>query len=271
MTLEIINARNLDLNLAPRDLQKVRVGIIDVGFDLYHPNLNHVIFIGEKNQNIKQNHGTMVSGFLSSKSTNDVNYNGLLPGLKIYFFEMPELKNDYLIAAIKQAISMNIDILNISLGTYTNNIDLESIVDDAILNDITIIASAGNEATEALSYPASIDGVISVGAIDRYLNVMKKTNYNEKIDIFAPGWETRTLSNTDKGGITNNFSGTSLSALYVTTLAILIKSSNPELKNHEIEEIILASSRGYIGNWGGRNVPIYLLDYKEALIRTGGN
>lgn len=70
-----------------------------------------------------------------------------------------------------------------------------------------LVAAAGNDGTGASNYPASYDGVISVGAVTKNKDIAYFSNYNVAVDICAPGDQVYT-TNRD-GGYTAG-SGTSL-------------------------------------------------------------
>ena len=70
-------------------------------------------------------------------------------------------------------------------------------------------------------YPASYDGVISVGAVDEGGNSCVFSQYNEAVDISAPGSGLSLLSS---GGGYVSDSGTSFSTAYVSGAAALALS-----------------------------------------------
>lgn len=53
--------------------------------------------------------------------------------------------------------------------------------------DILIVAAAGNDGDTGYSYPASYDSVMSVGAVDENNVHASFSNFNDRVDLVAPG------------------------------------------------------------------------------------
>ncbi|MEC0229365.1 S8 family peptidase [Paenibacillus alba] len=257
--LVAIKALNLNTGLTLKQINRVKVGVIDTPVDTQNLNLNH-IFSSTNNKSIivspKLNHGNMVASLLGAKSTDENSYKGIIPGLNIYSIPIYQLSVDNLTQAIYQAIDLDINILNISMGTYIDEPELREAVNIAIGKGILIVASAGNDSTSQLNYPASYMGVISVGSIDERYNVSSFTNYNERIDVYSPGWNIVTLVNED-------FADTSASAVFVTALAALFKAKNLKMTSAEIKDKIIRTSTKYTGNWNMNKVNINLLNFSS--------
>ena len=58
------------------------------------------------------------------------------------------------------------DVINMSLGGPGFNPVFQQLVDEVRLAGVTLVASAGNDASSAAFYPAALAGVISVSAVD---------------------------------------------------------------------------------------------------------
>ena len=63
----------------------------------------------------------------------------------------------------------------------------KSLVED---DDVLIIAAAGNGGNSAFSYPASYTSVMSVAAVQSNEQRIYFSQYNEQVDIAAPGVNT---------------------------------------------------------------------------------
>jgi subtilisin family serine protease len=66
-------------------------------------------------------------------------------------------------------------------GTEKNG--FQSLYEYGILS----IAAASNEGTKAYAYPASYDSVISVGALDESMTWADFSNFNDQVELSAPG------------------------------------------------------------------------------------
>lgn len=257
---ESISAWDLVLPLNENDFENIKIGIIDTYLNNNEPGFDHINVIGENND--YDSHGTKISRVLVGNSLYECE--GILTNIGAYFFPISsdELNAFTLKEAIKLAVLYEIDVLNISLGTYNKNKELHNEVISATDNGMIIIASAGNELSGAYNYPASFPQVISVGALDRNLNVHSETNYNDKIDIFAPGEKILHTS------IEPIFIyGTSVATPYVTGLIVIMKLLNKDMPNNDIIDLIKETSIKYPGTWNGQNIGINIINYKNAIYR----
>ena len=105
--------------------------------------------------------------------------------------------------------------------------DLEDAINEAYSKDIMVVAATGNDGRNMLLYPASYLNCISVGSINKSLDMSSFSNYNAFITMVAPG-EDIIL---DISGEKIKDSGTSFSAPLVSgTLALLKEKLKEELE-----------------------------------------
>jgi thermitase len=107
---------------------------------------------------------------------------------------------------------------------------LKDAIDEAKAWNVVLVASAGNNSTSAVQYPAAYPGVMAVAS------TMKKrrsffSNYGSYVFVTAPG--ENVISATPDGGYGIG-KGTSFSAPMVAGLAALVRS----LKYDEVQDII---------------------------------
>ncbi len=206
----------------------INVAIIDTGIDLDHPDLNPISgydFVNRDSIADDDNgHGTHVAGIVAAL---DNNYGvvGVAPKASIYAIKVLNRRGSgyisSIIAGIDWCIDNNIDIINMSLGSYSNVPEFGAICDKAKNTyGILIVAAAGNDATSTPFYPASYKSVISVGATT--INDQLAYFSNLGFEIAAPGYD---IYSTYKGGIYKTLSGTSMASPHVAgTLALMLQA-----------------------------------------------
>ena len=216
-------------------------------------------------------HGTHVAGIIGASGANGESVFGVcwdvtLVSLRV--FDESGCGYSYNLGlAINYAESRDIPILNFS-GAWTtlNPINFENYFDSntALRNMIEnysglFVCSAGNESEsndEFEVYPSnwSLPNLISVGASDLEDTRASFSNYSStKVDVFAPGDSILSSYPTQqcleginrlRGSIhvDNGYhvdDGTSMAAPFVTGVAALMLSNNPNLKAHEIKCLIM--------------------------------
>lgn len=106
------------------------------------------------------------------------------------------------VAALQYAIDSHVSIINMSFsGTSTESKCLvESKVKEAIKAGITVVASAGNNGSEAIDYiPANIEGVITVGACDSEGTILSTSNHGNIVDWYINADATSQAASTITG------------------------------------------------------------------------
>jgi subtilisin family serine protease len=137
---------------------------------------------------------------------------------------------------IVEAVDMGADIINLSLGSYGTNSTLESAVNYAFENDVAIIAASGNDGLEGVTYPARYAQVIAVGGVDPTEQHAGFSNRGSEIDLTAPATGVYAAWPGDK---IVSFSGTSVSAAFVTGTLADVMAQDPRLSANEAMEVIL--------------------------------
>lgn len=183
----------------------------------------------------KVGHGTAMASCIAGKNIG-VAKNVKVRSIKISEdetvpFSLIDLNNA--ISALLRECQANPAVTRIVNASWTvpKNTFLESRFQALLNAGVTIVAAAGNTGTDiaALSPAGMANGVITVGAIDKYdipagfNNIAPSdsgltTNYGNMLDMFAPGEKVTLALATDPTGY-NIVSGTSASAAYVTGVA----------------------------------------------------
>lgn len=106
------------------------------------------------------------------------------------------------VAALQYAIDSHVSIINMSFsGRSTEDKNLvESKVKAAIKAGITVVASAGNNGSEAIDYiPANVAGVITVGACDSKGTILSTSNHGNIVDWYINADATSQAASTVTG------------------------------------------------------------------------
>jgi serine protease len=143
-------------------------------------------------------------------------------------------------------------VLNVSLGTYAEKCSraFADAIKDVKHTGASIVVAAGNDGGPvAESQPANCEGVIAVGAVDRYGSRASFSNYGPKVSISAPG--VAIFSTVDMGKKSPekdgyaSYSGTSMATPHVAGTIALMLAINPELTPDQIQQIVQSSTREF--------------------------
>ena len=237
----------------------VLVGVIDSGCNS-HNLLNSALVEGrnflatteEGKTDVTDNvgHGTFVSGLIAARY-GGANVIGMAHHAKIMPLKIFDGGNST-DAAVSNAIYYAADngckIVNMSFGTPDYSRTMKIAIDYACGKGVIFVASVGNNAQgnenasnpNFMSYPASLDNVIGVGATDSDGNRAAFSHYNASVFVMAPGKAVKSTAVTGKGG--TQASGTSFSAPIVSGVIADMFSIDESLTLDEVKNIIINTS-----------------------------
>ncbi len=267
----------------------IRVAIIDDGVDLDHPDLQGNLLPGydatganSGGAPIPSNgHGTNCAGIIAAVD-NNIGTIGVAYQAKIIPIRMGivnsqgnfETTDARISDCFNEAVSRGADVLSNSWGNGSTSVLFDLAINNALSNGrrglgSVIVFSTGNE-NRAVSYPASDERVIAVGAstpcdtrkrssrnpADLSTGVVADpldyscdgerhwgSNYGTSLDVLAPGVMIRTTDNTGDDGIVagdynQQFNGTSAACPNAAAVVALILSANPNLTGKEARDIL---------------------------------
>ncbi|NMH59269.1 S8 family serine peptidase [Alteromonas ponticola] len=245
--------------LVQSDTAAGKVCVIDTGINRGHsdlPDANSGLTGNSNNAQVGNwyndghGHGTHVAGTISALD-NNVGVVGVYPGVALHVVKIFNDNGDWtyasdLIGAVEQCKDAGANVVNMSLGgSYSSAAErdaMQAFSDDGML----LVAAAGNAGTSAKSYPASYDAVISVAAVQSNGNRASYSQYNNKVELAAPGSSVKSTYPVDRYA---TMSGTSMATPHVSGAAALLWSFYPQCTNAEIRQAltVTAEDRGSAG------------------------
>jgi len=194
-------------------------------------------------------HGTHVAGTIAAVAGNGVGITGVAPNAKILPLRI--LGSDGsgstrdLAIAIGAAVTAGARVINLSLGSVTDDPRVAAAVADAAARNVLVIAAAGNDGpTGSPKWPAMNDFTVAVTALDRDGNPAASGQRGGYIDIGAPGVGIlSTVPAAMRGRDYEMQSGSSMAAAFVSGTAAILMSIKPDLTVPEAREILLVTAR----------------------------
>ena len=210
----------------------VKVGVIDSGIDLYHPDLSkrvkkYINFTSSDRNDVfdENGHGTHVAGIIAA-TRNGQGIVGVAPMANLYVakaFGQNGMASDEAVAkSLEWMLEQKVDIINMSFSS--SNVPMyEKLIKEAYRSGSIIVCAVGNAGNlrkKELGYPAKFDETISVAAVDAGGNVSAFSAKNINADIAAAGYE---ILSCYPGGRYARFSGTSMAAPIISGAAAILQ------------------------------------------------
>jgi serine protease len=176
------------------------VCVIDSGYDLGHEDLPAGGHVTSSNTFGTGNpfedgcgHGTHVAGTIAALN-NGTGVVGVLPNDTINLHIVKYFSNSCraaflssLVSAARKCVDAGANVINMSLGGPYSRTGERFFNDLAASGEVLLVAAAGNSGNSQRSYPASYEGVISVAAIDENKERAEFSQFNEDVELAAPG------------------------------------------------------------------------------------
>lgn len=245
--IEMVKALQVPDNL----VSNRKVCILDTGYTLNHPDLINSGVTGDDGYGSNDTgnwyedgngHGTHVAGTIAAVGGNNqgvvgVNRNGQL---KLHIVKVFNNAGNWaygsdLIAAIGQCQAAGANVTSMSLGGSGQSTAERNAFAQSYAAGMLHIAAAGNAGNSTLSYPASYDAVVSVAAVDSSGAKASFSQYNNQVEIAAPGVG---VNSTWRDGGYKSISGTSMATPHVSGVAALVWSHYPQCSNTQIRNAL---------------------------------
>jgi len=232
---------------------RVTIAVVDSGVDTRHPQLGHVSFVDHLKRPPRRpdviGHGTHVAGLIAAAACEGNTFQGVANDCADVTVHRgiarPEDIGGYY-RALRGAGGAQI--INLSVGGEGEDPVETDIVRDCLEGGAIVVAAMGNarELGNPSIYPAALDGIIAVGAVDAAGNVAKFSNYGDHVLLAAPGVHilstvptypvpgVRASGNPPLGAM----SGTSMAAPIVTGINARMLAYNPQLTRAQVIDLI---------------------------------
>jgi subtilisin family serine protease len=246
------------------DASTVKVGVLDTGVDITHPELANVvktyIHDGASSEDIV-GHGSHVSGIIAAEINNAVGISGIcrcdLTVWKV-FTDTPDPQDGEFYVdevmyqrALNAARNTGMRVINLSIGggdpSETERILFSRLIDAGV----SVVAAMGNEFKEdnPIEYPGAYPGVIAVGATGKTNRRASFSNTGAHISIVAPGigiLSTLPLTpSADRKADETQYAswdGTSMATPHVTAGVALVLAKNPTFTPAQVRDRLISTA-----------------------------
>ncbi|MEX2488743.1 MAG: S8 family serine peptidase, partial [Pseudomonadales bacterium] len=249
-------------------------------------------------------HGTHVAGTVAAQTDNEIGVSGA--GWNTRVMPLRVLgkgggTTTDVIQAIRYAAGLAndsdrlpdkpVDIINMSLGGGSFNQAEQDAIDAARAEGVIVIASAGNESNNTVTFPAGYDGVVGVSATTITNELAFYSNTGAGVDVAAPGGDTSTDLNGDGiadgvlstlgddsgSGANPEFvygmlAGTSMAAPHVAGVAALMRAEAPTMTPDQFDALLAAGEITDDRGAAGRDDSFGhgLINAQKALVAASG-
>ncbi len=205
-------------------------------------------------------HGTLTSGLAAADTDNVLGVSGV--AWKSRILPIQVLGDDGLgdtvsvALGIRFAVDYGARIINMSLGSSENDPLVSEQVDYALAHNVVVVAAAGNDGCDCISYPGNYPGVIAVGASTSTDTRASFSSYGANLALLAPGTSTICSTAWSVAQPTSlyscGYSGTSFSSPVTAGAAALLLAQNPNLTPSQVKSA-LTSTATKVSGMNGQN------------------
>jgi subtilisin family serine protease len=265
----------------------VTVAVLDTGLDMNHPEFRGRIAPGydyvnnDPDPSDDNGHGTHVAGTIGAATNNGVGVASMAWVARVMPVKVADAQGrvnsaDW-INGVVYARTHGARVINMSFGGPGSSGVEQATINDAWNAGLVIVASSGNSAQQGnpVNYPASYDNVVSVGATSAADRRASYSEYNNRVDLVAPGGDgnNATLDQWILSTIPNGYglaSGTSQAAPHVAGLAALMFSTANVWTNDTVVRAMQSTATD-LGPAGRDDEYGYGLINAERAVAAAGN
>ena len=146
-------------------------------------------------------HGTHVAGTIAQSTHNGVGVCGVAPQAAIMPIKVLSGsgtgRTADIVDGIRFAADHGANVINMSLGGPLPSQALENAVSYANSKGVLVVCAAGNEHRQSVGFPAGCQESFVVSALNAKGDLAWYSNYGKRVDIAAPGGDTRSDDNGD--------------------------------------------------------------------------
>jgi subtilisin family serine protease len=222
----------------------ITVAVLDTGVEASHPQLAGRVdegldlVRGTPGATVDCTpHGTGLAGVIVAQPDPGTGFVGLAPQARVLPIQVTDepradaggtpVSGAALAAGILAAVAQGAQVVDVGVVVYGDDPEVRSAVEQAVAAGVVVVAPAGDAhdrdrdgagSTQLISYPAAYDGVLGVGAVDRYGGRVQSSQVGSYVDLLAPGQD---VVSTGIGG-QRLYQGTSIATAYVAATAALL-------------------------------------------------
>jgi thermitase len=224
------------------------VAVVDSGLATGHPDISGKVpgrfnaVDGGRDVRDRIGHGTAVASVAAAATNNDRGIAGVGWRTSILAVKVADdrgaIWGDAVARGIRWATKQGADVINLSLGSPTDDRAVRRAVAFAVDRDVVVVAAVSNTASTDVPYPAAYPGVIAVGATDGD-SLAAFSDRGPGVDVAAPGAGIRAAV---PGGYAW-VDGTSFATAVVSGQAALMRSVRPGMAAGRIVRFIDVTAR----------------------------
>jgi subtilisin family serine protease len=252
----------------------VVVAVVDTGIDANQPDLTGSLVPGADfsqgqpesspgndtgELSSSEAHGTAMSSIIAAHGHNE---NGRLAGMigladqakimpvRIGNGEASSDTDQNIANGVTWAVAHGAQVINLSLGSASESIELQTAINQAISKNVIVVASAGNSGTSGnpVNYPAAQSGVVAVSGYEEGDTFWPDSESGSYIAISGPAKDVMTAG-TDGYYLAD---GTSDAAAYISAEAALLIAAHPSWTAGQVIRVMLGTASAGPGQTQGQ-------------------